>query len=95
MTLGPGDVAHLAKLARISLTPEEAAVLARDADAILAGFAAIESALAGGGAGSVEAPSLAPREDGVEPAPVAEREGIVRAFPEREGDLARVPRSLP
>jgi Asp-tRNA(Asn)/Glu-tRNA(Gln) amidotransferase C subunit len=90
--LSPADIVHVARIARLALTPEEEQAFAREAAAILRHFEAVMAAPAPP-AGEEPAP-LAPREDAVEPPEPAQVEAIVQQFPRKDGRRARVPGGL-
>lgn len=90
------EAPRLAALARLELTPEEAAEIARACQAITEEFGALASYAAG-----LPAPDPAPagalREDEARPAPAAEVEAILAAAPKSDPATraVRVPRGLP
>lgn len=88
---GP-DVAHVARIARLALTPEEEARFAAEAKAILAHFEAVMRAPEPPAAQAEAA--LAPRADEVVPSEPAQAEAIVAQFPRRDGRLCKAPGGL-
>lgn len=91
MPLDRPTIAHVARLARLPLSDEEAERLARELPAILAAFESLPVEPAPAPAAPREAPA---RADVVAPVAEDERARIVANFPRREGALARVPRGL-
>jgi len=98
-TLDEAAVAHVARIARLALTPEETARLAAEASAILEHFAAVEAAGAGASEALSEASgtggaALASRADEAAPPDAAQAEALAAQFPRREGRLCKVPGAL-
>lgn len=86
------DIAHVARIARLALTPEERARFAREAAAILGHFEAVMAAAQGTAA--AEPGGLAAREDAVEAPEPAQVEAIVAQFPRKDGRHAKAPGGL-
>lgn len=87
----PVDVEHVARIARLALTPDERARLARDAQAILAHFEEVEAALAGP---AEEPRTLEPRPDEPLDPDAAQVAAIVGQFPRTDGRRCKVPEGL-
>lgn len=88
------DIQHLAELARIGLTDEEAAALAGEFDAIL-GYVAQVTEVSGGASGVTTAPlQNVFREDVVTEEPRAYTETLLSAAPKRNGDYIEVKKIL-
>lgn len=95
---GPDEVRRIAALARLRLTDAEAGALAKDFAAILGYVDRLR--------GKDEADAAEPLVHAVppgepaatlradEPAPPLPREGVLKAAPDRSGNLVRVPRVL-
>jgi Asp-tRNA(Asn)/Glu-tRNA(Gln) amidotransferase C subunit len=92
--LGPEQVAHVARIARLALTPAEQARLSQEAGRILEDFRAIEAALAGAPPAEPPAAPAEPRPDELVPADPAQVEALVAQFPRKEGRLCKVPEAL-
>ena len=93
MSISRDEVAHIAKLARLDLTPEEMDGLTKDLAEILeyvGRLGALESALGAQGAAAAEPPLATPfRDDNVLPSlPV---EAALRPAADHDGDFFRVP----
>ena len=89
----PETVENVARLAHLSLTPEERATFARQLDQVLA-YAEMVQALDTDG---VEPMSHASGESALrpdDPAPGLERESVLEGAPDAESGLFRVPRVL-
>jgi aspartyl-tRNA(Asn)/glutamyl-tRNA(Gln) amidotransferase subunit C len=86
-------VEHVARLARLSLTDEERALLARELDAILA-YAESIQALDVAGVAPMSHAQLAGRFRDDTPAPGLDRERALAAAPDPDSGLYRVPRIL-
>lgn len=82
-------IRHLARLARLSLTDEEAAQLAAEADRILALFDELPAAAA---ADAGAAPESEGRADEARPADAAQVAAILTQAPRKDGRVILVPR---
>jgi len=92
MTLTAEQVEHIAKLARLAVTPEERDAFSRQLSSILEYVSQLQRIDTNG----VE-PLSYPipmenvwAEDEVRPADAIERQAILDAFPEKDGDLLKV-----
>lgn len=94
--LSEADLARLARLARLSLTEDEATALTHDVDAIIHAFEDLASYAATLPEAAPRAAG-APRPDEVAPASDVTVDGILRAVPELDGvtRLVKVPRGHP
>jgi aspartyl/glutamyl-tRNA(Asn/Gln) amidotransferase C subunit len=86
------DVQHIARIARLALSHEEAARFAREAASILAHFETIQAA--GQGAEPAPLTALEPREDEAHDPDPGQAAAIVAQFPRKAGALAKVPEGL-
>ena len=90
------EALRLAKLARLDLSPDEAAALARACEAITAEFAALAD-YATPLPSADERAAAPPREDEARPAPAGEADAILAQAPKHDPATraVRVPRGLP
>jgi aspartyl-tRNA(Asn)/glutamyl-tRNA(Gln) amidotransferase subunit C len=94
MTVTTQDVLHLADLARIATSEEEAAVLAADMDSILAYVQAVEQIAADIPQDTRPALRNVFREDEVTNTSGEYTDSIVAQFPEKEGTALKVQKIL-
>ncbi len=94
MAAGEIDVAYVAKLARLALTPAEVEKFGSQLGALLEHVAVLEALPVADVAATAQviAQSNVMREDVVRPS--LDREIVLRAAPEREGSYFRVPRII-
>lgn len=91
--LGPESIEHVARIARLALTPEERERFAAEARSILAHFEEVSAALREPEP-AAEVGTVEPRPDEpVQPEP-AQVEAMVGEFPRKEQRLCRVPGGL-
>ncbi len=86
------DVAHVARLARLTLTPKEADSLGADAARVLDAFADLPAGNPSRGGDDMAPPAL--RGDHIASRAAGEADAIVAAIPRKDGRTARVPRGL-
>ncbi|HEV8360319.1 MAG TPA: Asp-tRNA(Asn)/Glu-tRNA(Gln) amidotransferase subunit GatC [Candidatus Thermoplasmatota archaeon] len=93
MASPPVPVEHVARIARLALTPPELERFAAEAAAILGHFQEVEAALQ---APDVAGPGalLEPRADEARAPDAAQVEAIVAQFPRRADRLCKVPEGL-
>lgn len=95
MSASLDDVRHMAKLANISLSDTEAERYAQELTAILSYVDRLQGInTTSVEEGSVFAESLPPDRDSIEHDPEV-RERVIQLFPDRLGDLLRVPSVFP
>lgn len=87
--LSPDALAHVARIARLALTPEERARLAAEASTILAHFEAVMAA--GAGEKEEQRAPIAPRADEPREPDRAQADAIVAQFPRKDARLAKAP----
>ena len=94
MASGEIDVAYVAKLARLALTPTEVERFGAQLGALLEHVAALEALPVAGVAATARiiAQSNVMRDDVVRPS--LDRETVLRGAPKREGSYFRVPRII-